>query len=713
MAALPENYRVYEHLKFKHSDKDDTATKIGKTHAGGGNDRQDAYLYGHPLGRKKRYRSPAEFFPHLLWLATDESGDPDNCSCKFCSPEELGKDEKPAPTKPVAKDVRQDPLSKQMEPAPRSTSKASTQQQQQAQQTNLTWQRPYQRPSQSLPAYSQPAPLPRFKTMEQKKDQSAGKLIYRAGEVVWFCRSHDAWGLGAVVKCDVSQNQYRVQPLSHPYQHTQVMAQTPDLLRPWLAWSPPPFTSSQLNPTPQNGNRTYTYENIDWPAFLRGQYGGDGDAEVDASILAVKAVECTFTPFDSQSAANGETHYNGIFIGAEKFWVGDPVRLRSGTLLTDIMVLHDIIEQANPHDPSRPRIILAGQSYTFRPKGRPGKDAAPATGGANNDLHLPARVREDLRFRNNITSKMPHPAQRSEHTWVLSNPAARLDIRDIRGRWYESAIMMPLLDAQSFANKCAQGDIPHAGLFMNNQGACNGRSVGKDARAADVKKVKREEAFGASVPRGFKISKGLDEVKRESGGGAEMKRQGSGSGSGQGRAPAQSQAQQQRGQPAVRDVKVEDAPRAQYQNTQQAQQPKQQPYLQPQPQAQDPGQQQFQRQQPQQQQQQQAYKQSPSPFPQYPYNQPSSDQQPHQQQPQNQQQYQDLHPHQIHQTHQNQRRQQQQQQAYPDPTNYSAGGPLGSLGATAGGLEGTAFENYMNGGEEMDGFFGFGNDYGT
>lgn len=56
-------------------------------HAAGAFERQDAYLYGHPHGRKKRFRSPADFFPHVLWLATDKEGDPRNCSCKICSPD--------------------------------------------------------------------------------------------------------------------------------------------------------------------------------------------------------------------------------------------------------------------------------------------------------------------------------------------------------------------------------------------------------------------------------------------------------------------------------------------------------------------------------------------------------------------------------------------------------------------------------------------------
>jgi len=42
LAAFPENYRLYEHVKK--TEKDGKTEVKNKTHAGGGNDRQDAYL---------------------------------------------------------------------------------------------------------------------------------------------------------------------------------------------------------------------------------------------------------------------------------------------------------------------------------------------------------------------------------------------------------------------------------------------------------------------------------------------------------------------------------------------------------------------------------------------------------------------------------------------------------------------------------------------
>jgi hypothetical protein len=85
LKEIPDGYVLWEHLKYN-VDKVNGTREKGK-HAGGTFERQDAYLYGHPQGRKKRFRSPADFFHHLLWLAVDEEADPMNCSCKICSPE--------------------------------------------------------------------------------------------------------------------------------------------------------------------------------------------------------------------------------------------------------------------------------------------------------------------------------------------------------------------------------------------------------------------------------------------------------------------------------------------------------------------------------------------------------------------------------------------------------------------------------------------------
>ena len=88
LSSFPQNYRLYEHIKTRDDEGVGAGTKT-KPHAGGGHERSDAYLYGHPEGRRKRYRSPAEFFPHLLWLSAGVSVDTIDCTCRFCAPDDL------------------------------------------------------------------------------------------------------------------------------------------------------------------------------------------------------------------------------------------------------------------------------------------------------------------------------------------------------------------------------------------------------------------------------------------------------------------------------------------------------------------------------------------------------------------------------------------------------------------------------------------------
>ncbi|KAF8544349.1 hypothetical protein BDD12DRAFT_815983 [Trichophaea hybrida] len=71
--TLPDGYKLFEHIKGKK----------------GGPDRKDTYLFGHPNG--SRFRSPAEFIPHIYHLASkapEHAGtaaeENKSCQCKYC-----------------------------------------------------------------------------------------------------------------------------------------------------------------------------------------------------------------------------------------------------------------------------------------------------------------------------------------------------------------------------------------------------------------------------------------------------------------------------------------------------------------------------------------------------------------------------------------------------------------------------------------------------
>ena len=78
--SLPANYVLYDHVKETY-DKD---PKTGEPFDEPFDSRHDYYLYGHISGR--RYRSPAEFLPHLYYLmnSTKETANQFGCRCQLC-----------------------------------------------------------------------------------------------------------------------------------------------------------------------------------------------------------------------------------------------------------------------------------------------------------------------------------------------------------------------------------------------------------------------------------------------------------------------------------------------------------------------------------------------------------------------------------------------------------------------------------------------------
>jgi hypothetical protein len=489
---LPENYRLFEHLKYSKAEAGESQ-RPARTHAKGGNERQDAYLYGHPLGRKKRYRCPADFFNHLLWLVTDEDGDPDHCTCKICCPEEIPKLEPtPAPTEAV--EVRKE---ESRGPA------------QVLNPRNPNIQQPPKSPGPiasrvNPPLSPMPSSLAPFRSREQELDAQHSQYIYRPGEIAWFNRGA-AWGLGVITKRELLRAgeggnrirpRYFLQPLSHPFDHPPAgMISDEAMLRPWLAWSAPNPTHDQL--------KGLTFESVNWQDVLDGKYG-QHDAEVDGSILAAKSVDESYTPFDQiniPGAAPGTTYWNGLFLGAEKIWVGEAVRLRS-TNSTDVLVIHYMMAASQTNNPT-PILVLIGDQYSYATISYDPASPPPS------NTHLPRRMQEDLAYRNSITQ--PRTGQVSY--WALTKARAQVTLPEVRGRWYESGLLLPTLQSpQVFENDVRAGIIGDVGLFMN--GRCDHPLKGD---RVGTRKSDRLSAFGDSIPMDSQISQGLDELPADNG----------------------------------------------------------------------------------------------------------------------------------------------------------------------------------------------------
>ena len=491
-------------MKSKALDLDGKPQKAVKAHAGGGHDRQDAYLYGHPSGRKKRYRSPADFFPHLLWLVTDETGDRNNCSCKLCSPEELQNDEKPSASRNVRPEVslkREEKLPVHVKrETPTAVSKSSKLQSIPSSVKASEIARRSTTPTVTSRILN-PSPLPQSRCLDQQIDAQYNKFVFRPGEILWFSRG-EAWGLSLVTRRYFSQNSsskiekvYVVQPLSHPFAHPPaVTIMQEDLLRPWLAWSAPPFTCELLN------SMSVTYNSADWQGIISKKYGF-GDAEVDGSILAAKAVDASYTLFNllkriSQGNGVEELYWNGMYLGGEKIWVGDPTRLR-GESGSDILVITCIVEKKinnSANGISETALYFIGDVYSFSAMNL-------VEGNMPNNSNIPERMREDLIFRNTVTANASRPAG----YWKLVQANARVDVNNVKGRWYESSILFPILRGAAFADDIRRGDIYDTGLWMN----ARGESVA-GFRGIGINKSDRLNALGAAIPKGTVLVSGIN-----------------------------------------------------------------------------------------------------------------------------------------------------------------------------------------------------------
>lgn len=506
LAHFPENYRLFEHVK--------TAKKGGdgepktKTHAGGGNERQDAYLYGHPLGRKKRFRSPGDFYPHLLWLATDPEGDSDNCSCKICCPEELDASmkEKETNTNPVLarRPSNQTRPSNTPAAATQSPTPAALTIRNDAAMTSLG-QQPVPASSQAVAA-AQAASRTPLRPEDYEIDRQYGIFLFRQGEMVWFDR-RGAWGLGVIVeRTKVGNNSnYRVQPLSYPDHPTQSVTITRDRdLRPWLAWSVPPYTHQALNQV----THPLHYSSFDFNALAQGKYG-PGTTEIDASIMAAKAIDATYTPFCASSRSETQSYteirWEAIYLGAEKIWVNEPVRLNTppGQEAPRVLVVRAIVERSQKSSAQAySSVSFVGDVYVMLPAPMEPITMSRAPNGivsGSDTTDVPLRLLEDIRRRNIATIQ----AKSKAYQWKLLERNKVVDMKEVKGRWYESTLFLPILlprQAEEYEERVREGVIPEVLVLMNGHGDCNKDPNDSRRLLPDVRAATREQAWGKAVP---------------------------------------------------------------------------------------------------------------------------------------------------------------------------------------------------------------------
>ncbi|KAI9731357.1 MAG: hypothetical protein M1834_005262 [Cirrosporium novae-zelandiae] len=477
---FPENYRLYEHIKKK-------AEKSDKSHAAGDADRRDAYLYGHPYGRKSRFRSPADFFHHLWWLVTDESGDEGNCCCKVCAPNPADSGSTPTTKSSSAAAVAG---AITPTPTPGLVHRAAVPVDSGVSATKSNNNTP------SVP--NTPPALPPF--------------TYRIGEMLWVKEPETAYSI-----CIATNHQYKrladssvvpiytIRCLSHPYFHPAEKESQNGLgLKPFRCFQVPP---------PEIVTYTgHTYKTVDWNSLSLAYKQNPRFIEQEAMKFAAIGVDRTYTlegEINASSNIEGNNNPNikgwkSLYLGAEKILPGDPIRLES--LATEyrtalqqsghmghpqILVLQKIFEEIDQQGNSK--ISLVGDLYIQVPA----TDEFQSKGFTPQDERLPADILRTLVSRNHRALQLGGRIVR----WLPFKPRYVANINDVSGRWYDYDHLANIFLAteelkQSFLRG---GSPPEPNEMFFITGHCCEKATGNERTLQRT--WLRREAFGESVPQ--------------------------------------------------------------------------------------------------------------------------------------------------------------------------------------------------------------------
>jgi len=189
-----------------------------------------------------------------------------------------------------------------------------------------------------------------------------------------------------------------------------------------------------------------------------------------------------------------------MFLGAEKIWTGEPVRLRAHANESVVLIIQKLIERTMP--PSTSIVTFVGDVYKFVEMPTPYKNRSEWPTPA-----LPPRMVADLRYRNEVADDVGRGIW---YEWRLLEPAAKKGMADIKGRWYESRTMMPILmrnsaNHQQWQQDLGRGLTSDVGTWMNGTGESDNGIV-----LARHRKKNRRDTLGRAVTAEFKVSRGLD-----------------------------------------------------------------------------------------------------------------------------------------------------------------------------------------------------------
>ena len=345
-------------------------------------------------------------------------------------------------------------------------------------------------PTPTNPPVSQPQASPQKEANSQaqaatQQQHSVGwalksPLLFRSGEQVWY-QNGNTWRLG-IIRAQ-SGNNHELIPLGFGMVIPQNVAKSDADMRPFQAFSVPPVTIPDL--------ADKVFDEIPWEPMFRANVNDASKREVillDASKLAASKVDYSYSlwsPISEDPQAKSITYY-GCFLGAERVEIGDCLRIRQLPTELNITAEHPIM----------------GLRFIFTSKDFPGalffhghiyRQAEPGTDPAAMvpEDQLPIALRDESNWRNQV-----NPGK--HHGYILLRENTVLKEQSIRGRFYPSHRLMPILNPQGFQAALAQGQVDDQYPYLNSRMDGAGRYVGQ--------RHNRIDTAGASIPHGMRLA---------------------------------------------------------------------------------------------------------------------------------------------------------------------------------------------------------------
>ncbi|KAF5023516.1 hypothetical protein F66182_4428 [Fusarium sp. NRRL 66182] len=483
------------------------------------------WVSGYPI-KVKLFKSPQEFAVHLIWLLST-SMDYRDCCCAHCNASSPFKasmatddgliitnepakiDKLPQKVTPVPLPAMPGQAHNNVLPRPASTQStpAATAQNSPALTPVPATATPIQQPPPIRPQEQviqpQPQPQPQQQPQQQQQIQPQPQpqsqvqqqapslaqaspqlvqwalkshLLFRSGELVWY-QNGNTWRLGVIAASN--NGHHEVTPIGHGIVQQANVTKTDVDMRPFYAFTVPPVTLPEL--------KEKEYDGVSWETLFQSTVDGNRREMIalDASKMAAVKIDYSYSLWSKLSDDSNSkiVTYYGCFFGAERVEIGDAMRLKSlpadlnvpaETGVLGLRVIFTTKEYPG-------HVFFRGHIYQLVSEDHP---------NVVRDEHLPVALRGESQWRHSVGAK------RWRYALVRENVV--LKEQSIRGRFYPTHRLMPILNPAEFQSSIAQGRVDDQYAHLNNRMDGVGRNLGR--------KVNRIDTLGASVIHTARIS---------------------------------------------------------------------------------------------------------------------------------------------------------------------------------------------------------------